>query len=108
MANSQITGAEFTRHTELRAVVVKACTYCNAPGVYSADPAYKQTYPTIYVDRSSGLCGQPVGPYCPNCNRTRDSNSVQDLGVIWEKWVFPSLYNKIVHDFKKLLRRVKK
>jgi hypothetical protein len=56
----------------LAVIKLHACPHCGAPGVYKNDAHNRMHWPGI-VDAKR--VGQPVGNICPNCHKSRKSDS---------------------------------
>ena len=103
---SEIVNTGFIRHQEIKATVVRACTNCNAPGTFVKLNDYWGQWLGCCVGESSPKLGKEVGEYCPNCGSIRPSSLTEDRGIIWEKWVFASIFQKLKFDFKCFVRRI--
>lgn len=106
LPNVQTAVAENYRHQEIRAVRINACPKCLAPGVYRVKDEWFSQWPEICVDELSPLVGQPVGNICPHCKSRRDDKLVEDLGTIWEFWLFGSKLQELQFKVKNFFRRI--
>lgn len=80
---SQGQAVRFWRRQALEAALIKACTQCNAPGIYKSEARIKEGWPGCYVEPGDERDEQPVGDVCPNCHHPRPYD--QALGEIWKK-----------------------
>lgn len=75
------------RRQSVEAVRVRACSSCQAPGVYKAenDPNvdHYRPWPAIVLKVDDKRVGTAVGGVCPCCGKERSADD--DLGEIWHK-----------------------
>jgi len=100
LPNVQTAVAENYRHQEIKAVLVKACPNCGAPGVFKVKDAWFMQWPEICVDDTDPQVNQPVGDICPHCEAERDEQLTEDLGTIWEFWLFGSKFQELKFKVK--------
>lgn len=68
------------RTQSLEASVTKACSYCQAPGLYGDHPSLIEKWPKCY---RPAWKGRSVGEICPQCGNKRTGDI--GLGEIWRK-----------------------
>lgn len=102
--NVQTSVAENYRHQEIKAVLVRACPNCGAPGVFKVKDSWFSQWPEICVDPTSPLVNTPVGDFCPHCEAERDESLSEDLGTIWEFWLFGSKLQELKFKVKSFLK----
>ena len=84
-----------TRKT-LEGVIIRSCTNCRAPGVYSSAQSIQAGWPKCYVPEDSELLNRPVGNICPQCGSVRPSDERRGelCASIPKSWWYAALWLK--------------
>jgi hypothetical protein len=79
-----------TRHQLIQANIIRACFYCQAPGLYVEESEKFAKWGTVCMPAGSPLIGKSVGKFCPQCNFNREILQKEPTKVLLDQWTFGS------------------
>jgi hypothetical protein len=71
----------------LEGVIIHACPWCEAPGVFMGDERTRLSWPGCWQEGARGQT--PVGSVCPNCgNQRRRNRNLGELTASMPRWLW--------------------